>query len=441
MEGRLLLKNCAVFRADGRVRTGMAVVVEGNTIRRVAPDAQVPVLPGDWEVACSGRLLAPGLVDCHSHLVNGQLLPPSGHFLLMPPRERMERMRHVARLVTAEDVEALTRFAAARALRDGVTLVVEHLSCQDVAGGLSAQARAAESVGLRLVASHATHSLDGDTTAEAGLEANADFTRRYQGHPLVRGALGFHASYTCEDALLSRVARLGEELNAPTVFHLAESEDDLTATYARHGQRVVPRLDALGLLGPRAIAGYARALDSTEAARLDASGTFVALAPRGIRTLERGADPMEAILSRVHMLGLGTGGHGTLQDELLAALVGALRIARAGRLLDVDDTLAHLLVNGPAELCTRLFGLPSGNVEEGSIADLVVYDAVPPADPETGYSPHLLGQVLRSPVAWTVVNGRVVVREGQLLGSDYVEVSRAATEALHRVWTRARLGS
>jgi hypothetical protein len=66
---------------------------------------------------------------------------------------------------------------------------------------------------------------------------------------------------------------------------------------------------------------------------------------------------------------------------------------------------------------------------------------VPPADPETGYSPHLLGQVLRSPVAWTVVNGRVVVREGQLLGSDYVEVSRAATEALHRVWTRARLGS
>lgn len=441
MEGRLLLKNCAVFRADGRVRHGMAVVVEGHTIRRVAPDAQVPVLPGDWEVACRGRLVAPGLVDCHSHLVNGQLLPPTGHFLLLPPRERLERMLRVARLVSAEDVEALTRFAAARALRNGVTLVVEHLSCNDVEAGLAAQARAAESLGLRLVTSHATHSLEGTSTADGWLDANADFTRRYKSHPLVRGALGFHASFTCEDSLLSRVARLGEELGAPTVFHLAESEDDLTTTYSRHGQRVVPRLDGLGLLGPRTIAGYARALDSAEALRLEESGAFVALAPRGIRTLERGTDPMEAVLSRVHLLGLGTGGHGTLQDELLASLVGVLRIARAGRLPDVDGTLAHLLVNGPAELCTSLFGLPSGNVEEGSLADLVVYDAVPPADPETGYSPHLLGQMLRSPVAWTVVHGRVVVREGQLLGSDYVELARAATEALHRVWTRARLGS
>ncbi|MFP2925068.1 amidohydrolase family protein [Pyxidicoccus sp. 3LG] len=441
MEGRLLLKNCAVFRADGRVRTGMAVVVEENTIRRVAPDAQVPVLPGDWEVACRGRLVAPGLVDCHSHMVNGQLLPATGYFLLMPPRERLERMLRVARLLTSEDVEHLTRFAAARALREGISLVVEHLSCQDVAGGLDAQARAAQDVGLRLVTSHATHSLDGAPQAETWLDANADFTRRHRDHPLVRGAIGFHASFTCDHSLLTRVSRLSRELDAPTVFHLAESEDDLATTYSRHGQRVVPRLDALGLLGPRAIAGYARALDSAEAGRLNDSGTFVALAPRGSRTLERGVDPMEAVVSRVQLLGLGTGGHGTPQDELNAAMEGVLRISRAGRLPDVDGTLAHLLINGPAELCTRLFDLPSGNVEEGSIADLVVYDSVPPADPETGYSPHLLGQMARSPVAWTVVNGRVCVREGQLLGHDYVELASAATDALHRVWTRARLGS
>ncbi|WNZ59809.1 amidohydrolase family protein [Myxococcus sp. MxC21-1] len=267
-----------MFRADGRVRHGMAVVVEGNTIRRMAPDAQVPVLPGDWEVACHGRLVAPGLVDCHTHLVNGQLLPPTGHFLMLPPRERLDRLRHVARLLTNEDVEALTRYAAARALRHGVTLAVEHLSCQDVAGGLAAQARAAEAVGLRLVTSHSTHGLDGAAQAQAWLDANADFTRAHRDHPLVRGALGFHASFTCDDALLRRIAELSRVLDAPTVFHLAESEDDLASTYSQHGKRVVPRLDALGLLGPRAIAGYARVLDSAEAELLEQSGAFVALA-------------------------------------------------------------------------------------------------------------------------------------------------------------------
>ena len=32
------------------------------------------------------------------------------------------------------------------------------------------------------------------------------------------------------------------------------TEEDLATTYSRHSQRVVPRLDALGLLNPRAIA-------------------------------------------------------------------------------------------------------------------------------------------------------------------------------------------
>ncbi|CAM4313043.1 hypothetical protein COEX109129_17915 [Corallococcus exiguus] len=63
MEGRLLLTNCAVFRAGGCVRHGMAVAVEEGIIRRVDP----------------------GLVDCHWHMVNGQLLPPMVTFSCASP--------------------------------------------------------------------------------------------------------------------------------------------------------------------------------------------------------------------------------------------------------------------------------------------------------------------------------------------------------------------
>jgi cytosine/adenosine deaminase-related metal-dependent hydrolase len=441
MEGRLLLKNCAVFRADGRVRTGMAVVVEEGLIRRVVPDAEVPVLPGDWEVACRGRLVAPGLVDCHAHLVGGLLQPPTGDFLLRSSRFRLERRRKLASALTAEDVETLTRFAAARALRDGITLVVDHLGCpQDVAGALAGQARAAEQVGLRLVASHFSHSLDGAAVAEGWVEANADFARAHRQHPLVRGALGFHASYTCEDALLKRIAARREESGAAVLFHLAESEEDLTDTYSRFGRRVVPRLDALGLLGPHAIAAFARAVDRSEVERLAETGTFVALSPRARLTGGRQGEALEAMLSRHHLVGLGTGGHGTLSDELLSALVNVLQLARSGRLApDLEGTLAQLLVNGPAELATRLFGVPTGAVEEGRAADLVVYDDVPAVDPDSGSSPHLLGQLARSRVAWTLVHGRVTVREGQLLGFDFVELAQAASDTLARVRSRARL--
>jgi 5-methylthioadenosine/S-adenosylhomocysteine deaminase len=440
MEGRLVLKNCSIFRADGRGRPGMAIVIEGGLIRRVAPDAEVPVLPGDWEVSCRGRLVLPGLVDCHAHLVGDLLVPTSGELLLHPPQVRLEHERRLASYLTAEDVEVLSRLAMARALRSGVTLVVEHLSCPgDVAGALDAQARAAELLGLRLVTSHATHSLDGADRAEAQAEANADFVRRRGSHPLVRGALGFHASWTSGDALLHRLSRVREASGAPIIFHLAEGDDDLANTWAQHGQRVVPRLESFGLLGPLSVAAYARSISDTESMRLAESGTCVALGPGAALLVEPSSRALETLHGRQNLIGLGSGGHGNLWDALSAALVTVVGAARGSRLVDPDGVLVQLVADGPAELCSRLFGVPSGSVEEGRLADLVVFDCVPALDADSGQAPHLLSQLGRARAAWTIVDGRVTVREGLLLGVDEVALMREAARVLSSLWARARV--
>jgi 5-methylthioadenosine/S-adenosylhomocysteine deaminase len=439
MEGRLVLKNCSIFRADGRGRSGMAIVVEDGLIRRVAPDAEVPVLPGDWEVSCRGRLVLPGLVDCHSHLVGDLLSPASGEVLLHPPQARMEYERRLAARLTAGDVEVLSLYAMARALRSGVTLAVEHLSCPgDVAGGLEAQARAAERLGLRLVSSHATHSLDGAPHADAQAEANADFVRRRGAHPLVRGALGFHASWTSGDSLLRRLGVLREVSGAPVVFHLSEGDHDLATTWEHHGQRVVPRLESFGLLGPLSVAAYARSVDDAESIRLAQSGTCVALGPGAALLVEPSGRALETLLGRQNLMGLGSGGHGNLWDALAAALVTAVGAARGSRLVDPDGVLVQLFADGPAEVCSRLFGVPSGAVEEGRLADLVVFDCVPSIESDSGHAPNLLGQIGRSRVAWNIVHGRVTVREGQLLGVDEVELAQEAARVLSDVRARAR---
>ncbi|MHB8878924.1 MAG: amidohydrolase family protein [Myxococcaceae bacterium] len=438
MEGRLLLKDCSVFRADGRIRDRMAVLIEAGRICRVAPDHEVPTLPGDWEVACRGRLVAPGLVDCHTHLVGGQLLPLSGELLLRTPWARFGAQVKIDEQLTVPEIEALTAFAVAKALRAGVTMLVEHLHApSDVGGALGVQARVAEWLGVRLVNSHATTSLGGETSAADQLEANAAHARAYRSHPLVRSALGFHSSFCCEDDLLRRVGRLREELGLGAHYHLAESEDDLTITYARHGKRIVPRLESFGLLGAGAVAAYAKAIDRAESDRLAKTRTLIALSPHSSLALEPGMGGFESVISHQNLIGLGTGGTGSLWDELNAAFVSVMHVARVGRLLDPDGLLSQFLVGGPAELCSMLFGLPSGNVEEGGLADLVVLDHVPAMENAGGLTPHLLMQLGQSPVAWTVVGGRVTVREGQLLGADYVELSSEAAKVLHTVWARS----
>ena len=137
-----------------------------------------------------------------------------------------------------------------------------------------------------------------------------------------------------------------------------------------------------------------------------------------------------------NLVGLGSGGTGSLWEELAASYTGVMAMARAGRMLDPDNLMASFLVGGPAELCTMIFGAPSGSVEPGSLADLVVYDFIPAR--ETGnFTPHLLMQLSQMSVGWTIVNGRVTVREGQLLGANYLELARESAAALESAWKRA----
>lgn len=433
MNGRLLLENCSLFRTDGRVRDHMTVVVEEGRIQKVAADAEVRSLPGDWIVHCRGRLVAPSLVDCHTHLVGGQLLPVCGPSLLEDRALRRRKIEALSRVLSPDEVETLTLCALGRALLSGVTSLVDHLEgAADYATAFSAQARAARTLGARLVCSAALSSEGG---AEA-IESTLRFAEASRSHALVRGALGFHASASMSDAHLQQLGRERERLGVGAVFHLAEDEDDLASTYIGSGGRIVPRLEAAGLLGPGVVGAFGRTLDRADAERLAGSGTLLALSPGRALFEEPQPSGLEALLARDALLGVGTAGAGSLWDEVYAGYAGLLSLSRAGRLMDPDAQLAELVVVGPASLTAALFGIRTGAVEEGSDADLVVFGHLA-EEREDGMLPGgLLLQLSRAPVDWVLCAGRVVVRERQLLGHDALELEREAARVLTAVRAR-----
>jgi hypothetical protein len=67
--GGLAIRNARLFDAEtGTVRPGTTVVVSGNRIQAVGPDAEVKVPEGIEVVDAQGRTLLPGLWDMHTHL-------------------------------------------------------------------------------------------------------------------------------------------------------------------------------------------------------------------------------------------------------------------------------------------------------------------------------------------------------------------------------------
>ena len=58
---------------DAGVVTGVAVVVEGNRIASIGPQAELErAYPGATRVECHNRVLTPGFVDSHTHAIFGK---------------------------------------------------------------------------------------------------------------------------------------------------------------------------------------------------------------------------------------------------------------------------------------------------------------------------------------------------------------------------------
>jgi cytosine/adenosine deaminase-related metal-dependent hydrolase len=287
---------------------------------------------------------------------------------------------------------------------------------QQPAEALAAEALTAERLGIRLLASHAT----GGPGWEGPLEANADFVRAWAGHPLVRGALGISRLADAPEPMLARVASAGAGVGAAVHLGLAETDEDLVLTYQTYGLRTVERLARHGLLGPRTVAAHARCVDGHEARVLAERQVLVAWSP--LRDLLAEGHGFEALWLPEHRVALGTSGLGTLPQQWDAALAMARKSGRLGRLW-AQELVSALFLGGAAELVADLYGAPAGHVVPGALADLVLLDMLPAED---GLTLESAAEMSRAPVAWTVVEGRVVVRDGQLLGADALELGREA---------------
>jgi len=415
MEGRLLLRDCALCPPDGLVQSGLSIVIEGARVSAIGPSRQLPTLPGDWEVACAGRLVTMGFIDCHAHLVGRQLAPIGKG---ADEASRSQQRRVLEEALTAADVEVLTAFGIARALRSGITLSVEHLHCPtDVASALQRQATAVARIGARAVITHGSSSVEGSAAGLDQLGANALFAADFHNHDLIRPGLGFASPDLCDDSFLKRLSQTSEELGLAIHGELGQGPAD----------QAVTRLQSFGLLERNAAVAansgdQLLALMQPKAPRL----LPVLVPPHRSRHLQPTGKWEVLSTDRV---GIGSGDR-TLQDGWNWAF------AQVG-----EAYLDQLGVRSPAKFGADLFGGPLDAVREGALADLVVWDHVPSHENPGGVLPYLIERVVPSPAAWTIVNGRVVVREGRLLAHDYASLAQEAATALNLLRRRANIPS
>jgi imidazolonepropionase-like amidohydrolase len=385
-EGRLWLTGGRVFDGTGGpLRDGLAVLVEDGVIRRVGSAAE-PAPAGARAVHLQQRTLMPGLIEAHTHILTHTppilrgaepFLPGTpAHFLQAElreflrmgvttvrftgaqaegPQEARQAMRYRAfrgpRLLTCAKIISAT----APGGRFYGTMYREADGPDDMRRAVREQVRAgADFVKIMTTGARSNEMEDPDPLqlTEAELAAVADETHR-MGYRLSAHAEGLAG---CEAAVTH---------GADTVEHgiFLHQRPDLLDAMAASGQVLVPTLS-----GYYWMAGLGDVVDPAQAERVpEMPPELVDLADQN---LEHGTASMRAARDAGVKIALGS-------DMEVSVALEVQRMIFHG--LSPGETLA-----AATSTAAQALGLGDhvGTVAEGKLADLLIVDGDPLAEPE-----------------------------------------------------------
>ena len=449
----LLIKNAQLVAtfdnthpAKARELGHASVFIRDNIIEALGTAEDLP-RQADEVIDASGHLVMPGLVNTHHHMVQSLTRAIPG----VQNAELFGWLRGLYPLwagLTPEMVRVSTQVAMAELLMSGCTTSSDHLYIYPNGVRLDDSIEAAADIGMRFTASRGSMSvgqsqggLPPDRVVEKEDAILKDTQRLIETfHDASHGSMLQIAVAPCSPFSVSRdlmreSALLARSYKTRLHTHLAENDHDVA--YSREKFNCTPAQYAqdLGWLGADVWHAHCVKLDDEGVSLFAASRTGVAHCPCSNMRLASGIAPIRAMLDAGIPVGLGVDGSASndaghlLNEARQAMLVARVRRAMQPPMTDAKGKTFFGCDLGPAEMTARdaltvatrggaevLGRTDIGHLAPGMCADLALFDLRTLAF--AGGAVHdPVGALLlcASPqAAYTVVNGKVVVRQGRL---------------------------
>jgi len=441
-----LIRNADVIvTMDGARRElhGASVLVENGAITALgqgltAPDAEI--------VDASGCVVTPGLVNTHHHMYQSltRAVPGGQDALLFG---WLRTLYPIWARYTPQDFHVSTQLALAELALSGCSMSSDHLYLYPNGAKLDDTIHAAADIGLRFHATRGAMSIgesDGglppDTLVEDETAILDDcirvVDRFHDARPdaMVRVGLAPCSPFSVSRALMRDAALLARDKGVMLHTHLAENDEDIAYSLAQFGCRPGQYAQDLGWTGADVWHAHCVKLDESEIHLFAKSLTGVAHCPCSNCRLGSGIAPVRPMRDAGVRVGLGVDGSasndaGDLMAEARQAML-MQRVARGADAMSAREAL-EIATLGGATVLGRADAL--GSLEPGKRADIAIWDlrglqAAGAWDPVAALvlcGPHRVRHLL--------VEGRQVVRDGQLTGIDASALATAARSATARL--------
>jgi len=401
-----------------------AVLVRDGAIEAVGPTADLPDA-ADEVIDAHDQVVIPGLVNTHHHMV--QTLTRA----LVQNDELfgwLQGLYPIWAHLTPQMVRVSTQTAMAELLLSGCTTSSDHLYIYPNGIRLDDSIEAAQQIGMRFHAARGSMSVGqskGGLPPDRVVEDEAAIMKETQRlierwHNPGRFAMQRIVVAPCSPFSVSRElmrdsALLAREHGVSLHTHLAENDNDIAYTREKFGCTPAEYAESLGWVGPDVWCAHCVKLDAPGIGLFARSGTGVAHCPCSNMRLASGIAPIRAMRDAGVSVGLGVDGAASndaghmLGEARMAMLLQRVQYGPAA--MSAREML-EIATLGGAKVLNRD---DIGALAPGMAADIATFPlneiglAGALHDPLAAL---LFCQVPR--VQHSIVNGRVVVRDGQL---------------------------
>jgi 5-methylthioadenosine/S-adenosylhomocysteine deaminase len=401
-----------------------AVLVEDGRIAAVGALADLKAThPGVPVKRLSDTALMPGLINAHAH--SGFLRGTAEH---LPVWDWLTlHINPMHRMLQPHEAEAASWLCYAESVLGGTTTVV------DMWRFMEGSAKAAEAIGNRLVAvpyvgEHPDYDyFDTLDMNEALIES---WHRKADGR--VNVWVGLEHLFYADEAGQRRAIDLAKKHGTGFHTHCSEAEIELAEFDRRYGKRPMFALEDLGFFEtPRAMIAHGVWLDSAEIELISKRRVSVAHNPVSNMKLASGIARVGEMLAAGVPVGIGTDGEkennnfDMFEEMKVASLLGKLKDLDAAA-MDSWEVLKMATITG-----AKAIGLDHeiGSIEPGKRADIIaVRTDTPRMTPVFADGPYfnlhhnLVHAVRGGDVALTMVDGKILVEDGELRTADLKDI-------------------
>ena len=399
--------------------------------------------PRATQLDACGQLVMPGNICAHTHFygafARGMGIPGPAPKDFPDILERL--WWRLDRALGEEDVKYSALVCLADAIKHGTTTLIDHhASPNALPNSLDQIADAADMAGVRVATCYEVTDRNGLEEAQAGIAENVRFLKaaKERSSGLLAATFGLHASLSLSDETLADCVAAAKDLNTGFHIHVAEHEADEYDSLEKYGKRVVARLADAGMLGPKSILAHCVHVDPAEMALIRATGTWVTHQPRSNMNNAVGAADIEGMLRLGIPLCLGNDGFSNnMWAEWKTTYLMHKQAHRDPRRANGMDIVQMAIHNNAA--LTGIFWpeLPIGKLAVGAAADVIFVDYHSTTPLNVGNLPwHIIFGFESSLVTTTIVAGKVLMRDRQLLTLNEAEITARSRELSADVWAR-----